>query len=254
MTPNSPAALALFFGLMAVMVWIVWMGRRREQFAGVSEVSAAEQADLGREARAMYTSPQWKLCNPETPSDFDSTVLSLFHSIEANRDDIDAKLETVRTTLANAGHFERSKDKQKLYLVYRNMAAYLVRSRPGRSRLGMQQLLASWGMVGKLAGGDVGPRRVPDAWIRPLVDDFARGVVVSGSGTGAARGVASENQRVFWIALFVAFTVSAIIHLVYQDLLETYMLMLGIGIFLAAAVALKIQFHLARRSREGQQP
>ena len=57
MTPNSPAALALCFGLMPVMVWLFWMGRRREQFAGVSEVSAAEQADLGREARAMYTSP-----------------------------------------------------------------------------------------------------------------------------------------------------------------------------------------------------
>jgi hypothetical protein len=254
MTPNSPAALALLFGFMAAMVWIVWLGRRREQFAGVSEVSAAEQADLGREARAMYTSPQWKLYNPETPSDFDSAVLSLFDSIEANRDDIDAKLETVRTTLANAGHFERSKNKQKLYRVYRNMAAYLVRSRAGRSRLGMQQLLASWGRVGKLAGRDVGPRRVPDAWIRPLADDFARGVVVSGRGTGAARGVASENQRVFWIALFIAFTVSAIIHLVYQDLLETYLLMLGLGIFLAAAVALKIQFYLARRRREGRQP
>src|ERR1700674_1108363 len=172
MTPNSPAALALFFGLMAVMVWIVWMGRRREQFGGASEVSADEQADLGREARAMYTSPQWKLCNPETPSGFDSTVLSVFDSIEANRDDIDARIETVRTTLANAGYFERSKDKLKLNLVYGNMAAYLVRSRPGRSRLGMQQLLASWGRVGKLAGGDAAPRRVPDAWIRPLVDDF----------------------------------------------------------------------------------
>jgi hypothetical protein len=254
MTTNSPAAFALFFGLMAVMVWIAWMGRRREQFAGVSEVSAAEQADLGREARAMYTNPQWKLCNPETPSDFDSTVLSLFQSVEANGDDIDAKLETVRTALANAGHFERGKDKWKLNLVYGNMAAYLVRSRPGRSRLGMQQLLASWGRVGKVAGGDVGPRRVPDAWIRPLVDDLPRGIVVSGRGTGAARGVASENQRVFWIALFIAFTASAIVHLVYQDLLETYMLMLGIGIFLAAAAALKVQFYLARRRREGRQP
>jgi hypothetical protein len=254
MTQNSPAALALFFGLMAVMVWIVWLGRRREQFAGMSEVSAAEQADLGREARAMYTGPKWKLCNPEAPTAFDSTVLSLFDSIEANRDDIDARLETVRATLAGTGRFERSKDKQKLYLVYRNMAAFLVRSRPGSSRLGMQQLLASWGRVGKLAGDDVGPGRVPDAWIRPLVDDLAQGVVESGSGTRAARGVASENQRVFWIALFVAFTVSAVVHLVYQDLLETYMLMLGIGIFLAAAVALKVQFYFARRRREGRQP
>jgi hypothetical protein len=59
---------------------------------------------------------------------------------------------------------------------------------------------------------------------------------------------------VFWTALFVAFTVSAVVHLVYQDLLETYMLMLGIGIFLAVAVALKVQFYIARRRREGRQP
>ena len=153
-TPNLPqgyGGLLILVGFMASMVWIVWMGRRRAQFAGVSEVSAAEQAQLGQGARAMYVGPEFRLSNIDAPSEFDSQVLSLFESIEANRDDIDTKIENLRGYLkSGCSRFERLKNKQKLDLVYRNGAAYLVRPRPGSSRLGMQQLLASWGRVGRL--------------------------------------------------------------------------------------------------------
>jgi hypothetical protein len=61
-------------------------------------------------------------------------VLSLFDSIEANRDDIDIK-ENVRAYLkSGCSGFERLKKKQKLDVVYRNMAAYLA-GRPGGDAL-----------------------------------------------------------------------------------------------------------------------
>src|SRR5450759_5887407 len=95
-TPNLPqgyGGLLILVVFVAAMVWIVWMGRRRAQFAGVSEVSAAEQALLGQEARAMYIGPEFRLCNIDAPSELASRLLSLFDSIEANRDDIDTKIE-----------------------------------------------------------------------------------------------------------------------------------------------------------------
>jgi len=79
------------------------MGRRREQFAGVSEVSAAEQALLGQAAREMYVGPEFGLCNLDAPSEFDKHVLSLFDSIEANGDDIDTKIENLRAYLKSGG-------------------------------------------------------------------------------------------------------------------------------------------------------
>jgi hypothetical protein len=247
MGTNSPAGLVLFFGLIGVMLWIVWLARRRAQFEGVSEASAAEQADLAREARAFYLSPEWKLCNPETPSEFDGTLLSLFDSIETNRDDIDVKLENVRMSLANAGMFERLKNKQKLNLVYTNMAAYLVRPRPGASRMGMQQLLASWGRVGRLVGGDTGPSRVPEAWIRPLAGDSPREPSPAGGVMGPRRAAVNDNVRVLVIALFVSMTASMVVYMFRPDLLATYVFALGLGIFLAVAVALKLQGYLAHR-------
>jgi hypothetical protein len=144
------------------MVWIVWLSWRRSQFGGANEVSATEQAWLAQEARAMYVGPEFRLCNIEVPSEFDSLLLTLLDSIEGNRDDIDANLENVHVYLKSGCSLaERFKNKQKLDLVYRNMAAYLVRPRTGRSRLGMQQLLANWGKVGRLVSSSEGPRKVP---------------------------------------------------------------------------------------------
>jgi hypothetical protein len=171
-TPNMPhgyGGLLLFVAVMGSMLWIVWLGRRRAQFDGMSEVSATEQTWLAQEARAFYVGPGFRLCNVETPSDFDRHLLSLFDSIEVNRDDIDAKLDSVRVYLKSSNMWDRIKNEQKLNLVYTNMAAYLVRPRRGRSRIGMQQLLANWGKVGRL--GPEGPSKVPETWIRPLIDD-----------------------------------------------------------------------------------
>jgi hypothetical protein len=164
---NSPAGLLLFVALMGAMLWIVWLGHRRSQFGGLSEVSVAEQAILAQEARALYTGPKFKLCNPLTPSEFDRHVLSLLDSIEANRDDIDAKIEAMRVYLKSNNLGERFKNKQKLDIVYTNVAAHLVHRKGGHSRIGMQQLLANWRKVGRLVNQWERPR-APETWIRPL--------------------------------------------------------------------------------------
>ena len=171
-TPSMPhgyGGLLLLVAVMGAMLWIVWLGWRRSQFGGVSKVSVTEQASLAQEARAMYVGPDYRLSNPQAPSEFDRQLLSLFDSIEENRDDIDAKLESLRVYLKTINMWDRLKNKQKLNLVYTNMAAYLVRPRRGQSRIGMQQLLANWGRFGRL--GVAGPSKVPATWIRPLMID-----------------------------------------------------------------------------------
>jgi hypothetical protein len=176
-TPNlheGYGGLLIMVAFVGSMLWIVWLDRRRGRFAGVSEVSAEAQAALAQAARAMYVGPQFRLCNIATPSEFDSYVLSLFDSIEGNRDDIDAKLENLRVYLkSRCSLFPRLRNKQKLRLVYGNMRMYLVRGRPGQSDLGMRQLLANWGKLERLAGGEGISPKVPETWIRPLVNDVA---------------------------------------------------------------------------------
>lgn len=205
-TPNLPhgyGGLLILVAFFASMVWIVWMGWRRAQFAGVSEVSAAEQALLAEAARSMYVDPQFGLCNSERPSEFDSHVLSLFDSIEANRDDIDTKIENIGDYLkSGCSWFERMKNKQKLDLVYRSGAAYLVRPRPDRSRLGMQQLLASWRRVGRLASGNEWPAKVPSAWIHPLVNDTASRVSDRGGGSRMVIVLSTNGQALAGGVLF----------------------------------------------------
>jgi hypothetical protein len=240
-TPNLPAGyggLLILVAFVAAMVWIVWMGQRRAQFAGVSEVSAAEQALLGQAARAMYVGPEFRLCNIDTPSEFDSHVLSLFDSIGANRDDIDTKIENVRAYLkSGCSRFERLKNKQKLDLVYRNGAAYLVRPRPERSTLGMQQLLASWGRVGRVVSSSEGPSKVPEAWIRPLVNDSAPQVSYAGSGSRMVL-VLSPNRQALVGALFFSVCGTMIAYAARPDLITD--LEWGVGIFFAYLALYKL--------------
>ena len=232
-TPNLPqgyGGLLILVAFVAAMVWIVWLGRRRAQFAGVSEVSAAEQAQLGQGARAMYVGPEFRLSNIDAPSEFDSQVLSLFESNEANRDDIDTKIENLRGYLkSGCSRFERLKNKQKLDLVYRNGAAYLVRPRPGSSRLGMQQLLASWGRVGRLVSSSEGPSKVPEAWIRPLVNDSAPQVSYAVSG-GRSVLVLSPNHQALVGALFFSVCGTMIAYAVRPDLITEFEWCVGIFI------------------------
>lgn len=221
-TPNLPhgyGGLLIFVAFIASMVWIVWLSRRRAQFAGASEVSAAEQALLAQAARAMYVDPALKLCSIDSPSEFDSQVLSLFDSIEANRDDIDTKIENLRIYLkSGTSLFERLKDKQKLDLVYRSGAAYLVRPRPDRSRLGMQQLLANWGRVGRLVSSSEGPSRVPEAWIRPLVNDITSQGSLAGTRSRMML-VLPPNGQALVGALFFAVCGTMIAYSVRPDLI-----------------------------------
>lgn len=230
--------LLILVAFIASMVWIVWMGKRREQFAGVSEVSAAEQAQLGEAARAMYVGPEFRLCNIDAPSEFDSHVLSLFDSIKANRDDIDTKIENLHAYLkSGCSGFERLKNKQKLDLVYRNGAAYLTRPRPNRSSLGMQQLLASWGKVGRLVSSSEGPSKVPEAWIRPLVNDSAPQVSYAGSGSRMVL-VLPPNLQVLVGALFFSVCGIMIAYAFRPDLITD--LEWGVGIFLAYVALYKL--------------
>lgn len=230
--------LLILVAFIASMVWIVWLGRRREQFAGVSEVSAAEQAQLGQAARAMYVDPAFRLCNIEAPSEFDNRVLSLFDSIEGNRDDIDTRIENIRTYLkSGCSGIDRLKNKNKLDLVYRTGASYLVRPRPGRSRLGMQQLLASWGRVGRLVSSSEGPSKVPAAWIRPLVNDSTP--AISHAGTGARMVlVLSPNRQALVGALFFSVCATMIAGAIRPDLITD--VEWGAGVFLAYLALYKV--------------
>ena len=240
-TPNLPhgyGGLLILVAFGAAMVWIVWMSWRRGQFAGVSEVSAAEQAQLGQEARAMYVGPEFRLCNVDAPSEFDSHVLELFDSIAANRDDIDTRIENIRAYLkSGCSRFERGKNKRKLDLVYRNGAAYLVRPRPERSRLGMQQLLASWGRVGRLVSGSEGPSKVPEAWIRPLVNDYSPQIANAGSGRRMVL-VLSPNRQALVGALFFSVTGTMIAYAVRPDLITD--IEWAVGIFVAVLALYKL--------------
>lgn len=240
-TPNLPhgyGGLLILVAFIASMVWIVWLSRRRAQFAGVSEVSAAEQAQLGQAARAMYVDPSFRLCNIEAPSEFDSRVLSLFDSITGNLDDIDVKIENLRIYLkSGCSGIERLKNKQKLDLVYRTGASYLVRPRAGRSTLGMRQLLASWGRVGRLVSSSEGPSKVPAAWIRPLVNDSVP--QVSNAGTGSRMVlVLSPNLQALVGALFFLLCATMIAYAVRPDLITD--VEWGVGVFIAYLALYKL--------------
>jgi len=243
--------LLILVAFIASMVWIVWLGRRRAQFTGVSEVSAAEQAQLGQGARAMYVGPEFGLSNIEAPSEFDSQVISLFESIEANRDDIDTRIENLRGYLkSGCSWFERYKNKQRLDLVYRNGAAYLVRSRPGSSRLGMQQLLASWGRVGRLVSSTEGPSKVPEAWIRPLVNDSAPQVSYVGS-SGRSVLVATPNYQALMGALFFSLCGTMIAAAVRPDLLTDSEWCVGIFVVYLALFKLGVLKPYRRKQKPG---
>ena len=196
--PHGYGGVLILIAFLAAMVWIVWLGRRRSKFDGISEVSGAEQAILAQEARAFYVDPQSKLCDPEKPSEFDVRVLALFDSIERNGEDIDTKLEDLRVYLKGVNPMVRAKDKFKLRLVYAGMAAYLARAKPVQSRMGRQQLLANWRKVGRLVNSDVG--RAPQSWIRPLTTEVVpTRDYVSG---GPSRGIVGGYKGLLVGALF----------------------------------------------------
>jgi hypothetical protein len=177
------------------------MSWRRSQFGGVSEVSATEQAWLAQAARDFYVDPQFRLCDVATPSEFDVHLLALLDAIEANHDDIDARLDSLSAYLKNSNLVERFKDKQKLGLVYSSVAAALVK---GKSTAGMRQLFANWRMVGRLGSGAAEVSKAPKSWIRPLINDSGR--VPQRSGGQPARRVAKFGRTA--TSLIAGFTFS----------------------------------------------
>jgi hypothetical protein len=244
MGTNSLAGLLLFVVVMGAMLWIVWLSWRRTQFGGVSEVSATEQAMLAQDARALYLDPQFKLSNPLAPTDFDRLVLASFDSIEANRDDIDARLEALRVHLKSIPLWDRLKNKQKLRMVYSSLSGSLVRRPPqGQSRIGMQQLFANWRKMGRLADAE-GVSRAPETWIRPLVNDSAAAPISGRTNRGIL--VLSPSGQALVSALFFSVTGAMIISAFHRDLPFTTWLALGpglfVGIFFATLVGYRVGF------------
>ena len=232
MSESFPGAFLLFIAVLGAMAWVVWMGWRRSRFGGPSEVSATDQALLAQRARTFFVDPEHKLCNPARPSEFDTHLLSLLDSIEANRDDIDARLENLRIYLKSCNMWQRFKYKQKLDLVYRNSAAYLVR---GRTTTAMRQLYADWRIVGRLGSSGSELSRAPKTWIRPLFDDSTYRLSPSIGGTSRKVLKLSGRYQILVGATFFSLTGGMIAYGFSHDL--TIMLEWVIGIFLAYVVA-----------------
>ena len=101
----------------------------------------------------------------------------------------------------------------------------------------MQQLLASWGRVGRLASGFEGPSKVPKAWIRPLVNDSVPRVSYVGSG-GRKVLKLSPNRQALAGSLFFSVTGTMIAFGIRPDL--TTDLAWGVGIFVAYLALYKL--------------
>lgn len=82
-------------------------------------LGAELQALLARDMRLYYTKPSTRFCNPASPSEFDSQMLSLFDSIEAGDGDIDARIEALRSYVQKEDLFQRWKDHYKANMVWR---------------------------------------------------------------------------------------------------------------------------------------
>lgn len=159
---------ALFF-LIGVYLLVRALRRRRVggpgPFVSGLEVSAEERARVAQKARAYYTKPSTRLCNPASPSEFDRQMLALFDSIEADADDIDAKIEGMRTYVRQEGYFQRRKDKHKAMLVWQMGAASLQWVPPTKETW---QLRCNWNRLLRIFGSTWGSSyTVAPRWIRP---------------------------------------------------------------------------------------
>lgn len=212
----------IFLAFLAAMIWLVWVSWRRSQYGGISEVSAADQAQLAQSASAIFADSQIA-SSPE----FDSRFLSLLESVERNVDDIDAKLQALRDFLKSSTMWERFKDKQKLGLVYSVAAADLARA---RSTPGVRQLQANWRMVGALGSGEIS--QVPKTWIRPLISD--PGAAVPTTGYQPGRTVARLGRTGTSLVAGVAFSVTGamVASMFTKDPITVFEWFLGIFLFI----------------------
>jgi hypothetical protein len=251
-SPTDFVGLLIALSFVAVMGWLMWLGWRRNRYQGPSEVTTAQQAMLARAVRDFYLDPQFKLCNPETPSEFDQHLLSLLDSIEANRDDIDAKLEDLRLFLKGSHFGERLKDKLKLGHVYNTMAAPLASRQPGRSRIAMQQMLANWRMVGRLSHTDTNLSNVPTAWIRPLMNDPVPPVGATGTRMRGVLILPAPLQFLMGTA-FCSGTGTMIVYFIRPNMPTTTYLAWAAGIGVAYLLSVAFGFTKAYK-RSPQQP
>jgi hypothetical protein len=125
-----------------------------------AEVGTALQGRVAREMRVYYTKPSTRFCNPSSPSEFDRQMLSLLNSIEVGADDIDAKIDALRSYVGKEAPFRRWRDQYKANMVWRKGDESL----PWVAET--WQLRTNWARL-RLVGPTWGSYTMAAAWIAP---------------------------------------------------------------------------------------
>ena len=134
--------------------------------AHVSRVEMADQVKSAQDARAYYLTPERRLYNPAKPNAFDTRLLSLFDSIEKNREDIDAKIEDLHDFWRHEGFWQRRRDEYKLNVVYRAVVAPMETWAPKTASI--RQLEQVWRRVLRIVNGHrFSVQVIAKEWIGP---------------------------------------------------------------------------------------
>jgi hypothetical protein len=117
----------------------------------VRNVEMADQVRSAQKARAIYTKLGPKLYDP-AKSEFDTRMLSLFESIEKNRDDVDTKIEDLHQCWRREGFWQRHMDKMKISLLLGAIISPM--EMPFRRKTAsIAQLMENWTRVGRIVNG-----------------------------------------------------------------------------------------------------
>jgi transcription termination factor NusB len=116
-----------------------------------SKVKREDQVRSAQDARACYTKLGPKLYDPDK-SVFDSRMLSLFDSIEENREDIDARIEDLHQLWRRESFWQRRMDKMKLNLLLGAVVQPNLRHW-WRTSASIGQLQENWMRVAKIVNG-----------------------------------------------------------------------------------------------------
>jgi hypothetical protein len=159
--PTLVGAVFFLFGVYSLVRALrPWNTRGPATHEARGEVGAALQARVARDMRVYYTKPSTRFCNPASPSEFDRQMLSLFDSIEAGADDIDTKIEALRSYVRKEGLFQRWKDQYKANMVWRK----------GHESLQWVaetwQLRINWARL-RILGPTWGSYTIAAAWVAP---------------------------------------------------------------------------------------
>jgi hypothetical protein len=175
----EPMTFAISGVFFLLGVYLLVRALRRPRVSGSAsietrlEVSAAEQTQVARDARADYTSSN--LFNKVKPSEFDRQMLSLLDSIEAGAGDIDAKIEALRSYVRHEGIFRGWKDRLKARVMWQKGAAKLqwVAATPET-----WQLRCNWNRLLRIVGSTWGSEHtIAPRWIAPTIGQPTVGTI-----------------------------------------------------------------------------